>query len=174
MTGGEWSYSPSARAQARAVAQQRLPSCAHARHADRRVPKLQLPCNCPPILAVLLVPLLAVVRLPPLLLLHTTVADHMGIVVDFLFLFRALSFSSSGFPPFSWPAVLSFLLASRCAARRARPHARTKLLAALSFYLLRIARIAPRATPARMHARSLVLTPTTDGRTTRRAVRRRG
>ena len=36
-------------------------------------------------------------------------------------------FSSSGFPPFSWPAVLSFYLLS----------------------------IAPRATPARMHARSL-------------------
>ena len=61
-----------------------------------------------------------------------------------------------------------FLLASRCAARRARPHART---AVLSFYLIRVAL---RAAPARMHASSLAHTPTTDGQTTRRAVRRRG
>ena len=49
-------------------------------------------------------------------------------------------FSSSGFPPFSWPAVLSF-------------------------YLLRIA---PRATPARLHARLLARARTTDERTMRR------
>ena len=72
---------------------------------------------------------------------------------------RRLSFSSSGFPPFSWPAVLSFFLLrvasavlsfcllSRCAARRAYPQAK---------------------------ARSLARTPTIDGRTTRRAVRRHG
>ena len=72
---------------------------------------------------------------------------------------RRLSFSSSGFPPFSWPAVLSFFLLrvasaapsfclrSRCAARHAYPQAKT---------------------------RSLARTPTIDGRTTRRAVRRHG
>ena len=71
---------------------------------------------------------------------------------------RRLSFSSSGFPPFSWPAVLSFFLL------RVAP-------AALSFCLLRVA---PRATPPpfetlpRQHAR------TTDERTMRRAVRRSG
>ena len=58
-----------------------------------------------------------------------------------------LSFSFSGFPPFSWPAVLSF-------------------------YLLRIA---PRATtPARMHARSLAHTPTTFTTDERRDVRSAG
>ena len=70
-----------------------------------------------------------------------------------------------------------FLLASHCAARRARQRART---AVLSFCLLRVA---PRAAAlARrmmhhapcMHACPLVQPPTTDGRTTRRAVRRRG
>ena len=72
---------------------------------------------------------------------------------------RRLSFSSSGFPPSSWPAVLSFsllrvasaalsfCLRSRCAARHAYPQAKT---------------------------RSLARTPTIDGRTTRRAVRRHG
>ena len=72
---------------------------------------------------------------------------------------RRLSFSSSGFPPFSWPAVLSFFslrvasaapsfcLLSRCAARHAYPQTKT---------------------------RSLARTPTIDGRTTRRAVRRHG
>ena len=54
--------------------------------------------------------------------------------------------SSSGFPPFSWPAVLSFY--SLC--------------------------IAPRAAPACMRACLLARTRTTDERTTRRAVRRRG
>ena len=59
---------------------------------------------------------------------------------------QRLSFSSSGFPPFSWPAVLSFYLQ----------------------------RIAPRATPACMHAYLLARARTTDERTIRRAVRRRG
>ena len=72
---------------------------------------------------------------------------------------RRLSFSSSGFPPFSWPAVLSFFsfrvasaapsfcLLSRCAARHACPHTKT---------------------------RSLARAPTIDGRTTRHTVRRHG
>ena len=54
---------------------------------------------------------------------------------------RRLSFSTSGFPPFSWPAVLSFFLLrvasaalsfcllSRCAARHACPQAKTRSLA---------------------------------------------
>ena len=74
---------------------------------------------------------------------------------------RSLSFfSSSGFLPLSWPAVLSlfmlraalaavsFLLAAHNAARHARPTAK------------------PRSLVARI--------PTTDGRTTRHAVRRHG
>ena len=71
---------------------------------------------------------------------HAVPTAHGG------FAARTALFSCSGFPPFSWPA-------------------------AISFYLLRIA---SRATPARMHARSLAHTRTTDERTTRRAVRKRG
>ena len=84
--------------------------------------------------------------------------------------------SSSGFPPFFWPAFLSFFLL------RVAP-------AALSFCLLRVA---PCAIPARkqkracsaapcplanknmLAQRSLARTPMTDGRTKRRAVRRHG
>ena len=86
---------------------------------------------------------------PPRCSLHPRVSRHA----------RRLSFSSSGFPPSSWPAVLSFFslrvasatlsfcLLSRCAARHACPQAKT---------------------------RSLARAPTIDGRTTRRAVRRHG
>ena len=57
---------------------------------------------------------------------------------------RTAPFSCSGSPPFSWPAVLSSY----------------------------VQRIAPRATSARMHARSLAHARTTDERTKRRAVQR--
>ena len=84
--------------------------------------------------------------------------------------------SSSGFPPFFWPAFLSFFLL------RVAP-------VALSFCLLRVA---PCAIPARkqkracsaapcppanknmLAQRSLARTPMIDGRTKRRAVRRHG
>ena len=61
---------------------------------------------------------------------------------------RRLSFSSSGFPPFSWPAVLSFHLL------RVAP-------AVLSFCLLRVA---PHSTPAR--AQNTLASARTDDRQT--------
>ena len=70
-----------------------------------------------------------------------------------------LSFSSLGFPPFSWPAVLSFL--SSCAAS-----------AAPSFCLL--SRCAARHACLQAKTHTLARAPTIDGRTMRRTVRRHG
>jgi hypothetical protein len=87
---------------------------------------------------------------PPRCSHHPRVSQHA----------QRLSFSSSGFPPFSWPAVLSFF-SSRVAS------------AALSFCLL--SRCAARHAYPQAKTRSLARTPTADGgRTTRRAVRRHG
>ena len=89
-------------------------------------------------------------------------------------------FSSSGFPPFSWPAVTAArggLAARACMApffsSSSSGFPPFSWPAVLSFYLYRVA---PRATPpaSRMHARLLASARTTDERTMRRAVRRRG
>ena len=94
-----------------------------------------------------------------------------------------LSFSCSGFPPFYWPAVLSCI-----ALRRAphRLHARTfasprtddrRTNEGSHPFLGRPFFLAPHCAArhtARMHARFLARARTTDERTMRRAVRRRG
>ena len=105
--------------------------CCCARHAARAAPAA-------------LCPLCTTARTQRLSLLYRT--PHAAPIARGGLAARAAPLSCSGFPPFSWPAVLSSYLQ----------------------------RIAPRATPARAYACTHAHARTTDERTTRRAVRRRG